>query len=51
MKLSASATRSAPEWEMSRSYHSATLSKATWAFALTMRARPHTRSAVMGLRL
>ena len=36
---------------MSRSYHSATLSSATWAFAFTQRARPHTRSAVMGLRL
>ena len=51
MKLSASATRSALEWLMSRSYHSATSSKATCAFAFTTRARPQTRSAVMGLRL
>lgn len=36
---------------MSRSNHKATLSKATWAFAFTTRARPQTRSAVMGLRL
>ena len=36
---------------MSRSCHSATLSKPTCAFALMTRARPQTRSAVMGLRL
>ena len=36
---------------MSRSYHSATSSKATCALPFTTRARPQTRSAVMGLRL
>ena len=36
---------------MSRSCQSATLSKPTCAFAFTTRARPQTRSAVMGLRL
>ncbi len=36
---------------MSRSYHRATSSSATWAFDFTTRARPQTRSAVMGLRL
>jgi hypothetical protein len=51
MKLSASTTRSAEEWEMSRSCQSATLSKPTCAFALTTRASPTTRSAVIGLRL
>ncbi len=45
------ATRSAEECEMSRSCQRATLSKATWALALTTRARPQTFSAVMGLRL
>ena len=51
MKLSACATRSALEWEMSRSCQRATLSKATCAFAFTTRERPQTFSTVMGLRL
>ena len=51
MKLSAMAVRSVPEWLMSRSYHRATLSNATCAFAFTTRARPQTRSTVIGLRL
>ena len=40
--------RARHECEMSRSNHGAA-SKATWAFAFTTQARPHTRSAVMGL--
>ena len=44
-------TRSAEEWEMSRSCQRAMFSKAAWALARTTRARPEICSLVMGLRL
>ena len=44
-------TRSALEWEMSRSCQSATFSSPTAAAARTTLARPQIRSATMGLRL
>src|SRR5881398_3793453 len=43
--------RSALEWLMSRSCHSATFSSATTAFPRTTRAKPLSRSLVIGLRL
>src|SRR3712207_7848294 len=44
-------TRSAEEWEMSRSCQRALFSKPTAALARRMRAIPERRSARMGLRL
>ena len=44
-------TRSADEWEMSRSCQRATFSRPTSEFARTTRARPQIRSATTGFRL
>ena len=44
-------TRSAEEWEMSRSCQRATFSKATWALARITRARPEICSRGDGVAL